>query len=152
MRIEIVAIVLSAGFVLAAVVGTFLWMHRAAGRARRGIVTALAGVEPQKLTQASSFGRASLGSGQVRGSGFLALAEHELVFAQIVPDTVLRIPLARIAAVTTPSTHLGKARGQPLLAVAFTEDDGSDDEIAWQVPDLDGWLGALRPRVAAAGG
>ena len=92
---------------------------------------------------ANSFGVESAGAWQVRGNGTLALTKHELLFAQWVPNRLLRIPRRSIVEVQTARSHLGKRIGQDLLKVVWTTELGTQDSIALWVPDLDGWVNAL---------
>lgn len=81
----------------------------------------------------------------MRGNGNLALTKHELLFAQWVPNRLLRIRLDSIVDVTTVRSHLGKTIRKDLLKVVWSTDLGTKDSIALWVADLDGWLEALRP-------
>ncbi|HKO38243.1 MAG TPA: hypothetical protein VJU14_07745 [Solirubrobacterales bacterium] len=92
---------------------------------------------------ANSFGVESGGPWQVRGNGNLALTGDELLFAQWVPDRLLRIPRRSIVAASTVDSHLGKRIGRPLLRVAWTAADGSEDAVAIWVRDPDRWLAEL---------
>ena len=92
---------------------------------------------------ANSFGVESAGAWQVRGNGRLALTKHELLFAQWIPNRLLRIPRDSIVEVTTTRSHLGKTVGRDLLKVVWSTDLGTQDSIALWVKDLDGWLEAL---------
>ena len=92
---------------------------------------------------ANSFGVESAGKWQVRGNGNLALTDHELLFAQWVPNRLVRIPRSDILEVTTARSHLGKWIARDLLKVIWTNELGQEDSIALWVPDLDGWLEAL---------
>ncbi|HEU5062254.1 MAG TPA: hypothetical protein VFT79_03750 [Solirubrobacterales bacterium] len=92
---------------------------------------------------ANSFGVGSGGPWQVRGNGNLALTEDELLFAQWVPNRLLRIPRRSILKVSTTKSHLGKTIGRPLLEVTWTTEEGSEDKIALWVRDLDRWIAAL---------
>ena len=93
---------------------------------------------------ANSLGVESAGKWQVRGNGNLALTKRELLFAQWVPNRVVRIPRSSILEVTTARSHLGKWIGRDLLKVVWTNDVGQEDSIALWVADLDGWLEALQ--------
>jgi hypothetical protein len=77
--------------------------------------------------------------------GILALTNEELLFAQWLPNRLLRIPRESIVEVTAARSHLGKTTGRKLLKVVWTTDLGAQDSIALWVKDLDGWLEALRP-------
>jgi hypothetical protein len=92
---------------------------------------------------ANSLGVQSAGPRQVRGNGNLALTEDELLFAQWVPQRLVRIPRRSIVEVSEAKTHLGKWIGRPLLKVTWTRDDGEQDSIALWVRDLDRWIAAL---------
>jgi hypothetical protein len=93
---------------------------------------------------ANSLGVESAGPRQVRGNGNLALTEEELLFAQWVPQRLVRIPRRSIVEVSTAKTHLGKWIGRPLLKVTWTREDGVEDSIALWVRDLDRWIAALK--------
>ena len=88
-------------------------------------------------------GLESRGRGQVRGNGWLVLTDDELRFRQWVPDRETRIPLAAVTMVETKRWWLGKSVGSRLLCVRWRTPDGAEDAMAWEVPDLDGWLAAL---------
>jgi hypothetical protein len=92
---------------------------------------------------ANSFGVESGGPWQVRGNGNLALTEDELLFAQWAPDRLLRIPRRSIVEASTADSHLGKRIGWPLLRVAWTAEDGSEDAVALWVRDPNRWLAEL---------
>ena len=100
--------------------------------------------EPLLEEDANSLGVESAGRWQVRGNGTLALTGRELLFAQWVPNRLLRIPRSSITEVTTARSHLGKWIARDLLKVGWTNEIGEADSIALWVPDLDGWLEALR--------
>lgn len=89
---------------------------------------------------ASFFGQESRGAAQLRGNGTLILTDEELIFELWVPERAFHIPLHRIQSLESPSSFLGKSRGAPLLKVAYTNEQGAADAIAWQVPDLSGWM------------
>jgi hypothetical protein len=95
---------------------------------------------PLREGDANSFGVESAGALQVRGNGTLALIEEELLFAQWVPNRLLRIPCDAIYEVTTAKSHLGKTVGRELLKVSWTSELGERDSIALWVKDLGGWL------------
>lgn len=93
---------------------------------------------------ANSLGVESAGPWQVRGNGTVALTSEELLFAQWLPDRLLRIPRESIIEVTTTRTHLGKTIGRELLKVIWRAGEGRDSIAMW-VKDLDGWIEALKP-------
>ncbi len=92
---------------------------------------------------ANSLGVESMGRGQVRGNGNLALTADELIFAQWIPNRVMRLPRASILEATTAESHLGKRVGRPLLKLVWTNERAETDSIALVVRDLDGWIDAL---------
>lgn len=89
---------------------------------------------------ASFFGQESRGRTQMRGNGTLILTDSDLVFEMWVPNKQFRIPLQKIQALENPSSFLGKSRFAPLLKVVYTGEQGTTDAMAWQVPDLSGWM------------
>lgn len=89
---------------------------------------------------ASFFGQASRGVTQLRGNGTLILTDSELIFEQWVTNREFRIPLRSIQAIENPLSFLGKSRLTPLLKVVYTNEQGTTDAMAWQVPDLSGWM------------
>lgn len=97
---------------------------------------------------ANSFGVESGGPWQVRGNGTLVLTDDELLFAQWVPNRLLRVPRAAITEVAATDSHLGKRIGRPLLKLTWTTEAGRPDSVAVWVRDLEGWVEALseRPR------
>lgn len=95
-----------------------------------------------KDLKALSFGLESKGVTQSRGNGGLVLTADELHWFQFAPDFDLRIPRASITKVDKVRSHLGKAIGQDILYVAFTN-NGKPDSMAWNVMDLPAWLGEL---------
>lgn len=113
------------------------------GPLRRRAKKQFEGTVPLRESDANSFGVESAGPWQVRGNGNLALTEEELLFAQWIPNRVLRIPRSSILEVSTARTHLGKTMGRKLLKVVWTDEQGERDSIALWVKDLDGWLVAL---------
>ena len=88
-------------------------------------------------------GLESRGKGQVRGNGWLVLTEDELRFRQWVPNRETRIPRDAITEVDTPRSWLGKSVGRKLLVVRWRTPEGGEDAMAWNVRDLEAWLGAL---------
>ncbi len=81
----------------------------------------------------------------MRGNGTLALTAEELLFAQWVPNRLLRIPRAAISEVSTARSWLGKTVARELLVVRW-----DDDAIGLWVPDLDAWVSALRAGAPAS--
>jgi len=89
---------------------------------------------------ASFFGQESRGVTQMRGNGTLILTDSDLIFEMWVPNKAFRIPLRSIQSLENPSSFLGKSRFTPLLKVVYTTEQGTMDAMAWQVPDLSGWM------------
>jgi type II secretory pathway component PulJ len=89
---------------------------------------------------ASFFGQESRGVAQMRGNGTLILTDTELIFEMWVPNNTFRIPLRHIQSLENPRSFLGKSRFTPLLKVVYTNEQGTKDAMAWQVPDLNGWM------------
>ncbi len=99
------------------------------GRFRKRARGRFAGMALMREDDANSFGIESAGAWQVRGNGSLALTEHELLFAQWVPNRLLRIPRDSILEVTTARSHLGKWIARDLLKIVWTTDLGTQDSI-----------------------
>jgi hypothetical protein len=89
---------------------------------------------------ASFFGQESRGAAQMRGNGTLILTSSDLIFEMWVVNKEFRIPLQSIQSLENPSSFLGKSRFTPLLKVVYTNEQGTTDAMAWQVPDLSGWM------------
>jgi hypothetical protein len=89
---------------------------------------------------ASFFGQESRGVTQMRGNGTLILTDSHLIFEMWVPNTEFRIALRSIQSLENPTSFLGKSRFTPLLKVVYTNEQGTTDAMAWQVPDLSGWM------------
>jgi hypothetical protein len=89
---------------------------------------------------ASFFGQKSRGVTQMRGNGTLILTDSDLIFEMWVPNTEFRIPLRSIQSLENPTSFLGKSRFTPLLKVVYSNEQGTTDAMAWQVPDLSGWM------------
>jgi hypothetical protein len=96
-----------------------------------------------RKANARGLGLESRGKGQVRGNGWLVLSPGELRFSQWVPHRETRIPLSAVTLVETRRVWLGKTVGSKLLCVRWRTPEGGEDAMAWEVPDLDGWLAAL---------
>ena len=119
------------------------------GPLRRRARRHFAGLDVLREDDANTFGIESHGKSQVRGNGTLALTADELLFAQWVPDRLLRIPRVAITEVTTTRSWLGKTIFRQLLLVRWTGDAGADAIALW-VKDLDGWIAVLSaPREGA---
>jgi hypothetical protein len=138
-------------FVALAFAVVLLPVRRRARQSRAGLEEELGG-GVRRIANARGLGLESRGRGQVRGNGWLALTAEELRFRQWVPQRETAIPLAAVTVVETRKTWLGKWVGSRLLCVRWRTDGGGEDAMAWQVPDLDGWLAALPTTEEAAGG
>ena len=138
------------GFVIALVVGLALFFAVVFG----GVFVVLRNTARQKEAgarerypnarhvdrAASFFGQESRGGTQMRGNGTLILTDSDLIFEMWVPNREFRIPLRSIQSLENPASFLGKSRFAPLLKVVYTNDQGTTDAMAWQVPDLSGWM------------
>jgi len=113
------------------------------GAGQRAALEAELGDGARRVANARGLGLESRGARQVRGNGWLVLTPDELRFRQWVPDRETCIPLAGVTAVATPRWWLDKSVGSRLLCVRWRGADGTEDAMAWQVRDLDGWLAAL---------
>ncbi len=89
-------------------------------------------------------GLKSLGWFQVRGNGVLALTPSELWFRRYAGGFELSIPLRDVRSVELAPSHLGKRiLGRRLLRVRFSR-AGTEDTIAWLVPEPRHWLKRLQ--------
>jgi hypothetical protein len=105
--------------------------------------------EVRRTTAATSVGLASLGPGQLRGTGTLVLTDGEVVFAQWRPDRLVRIDRPAILEVDTTRTHVGKTMKTDLLRIRWADAaTGDEDTIALFVRELDAWLTDLGGRRA----
>ena len=131
--------------VAAALVLLFLllrWAQRGLAAARANLTEIAAGRTARRQSAAHSFGIRSRGAGQLRGAGYLALFDDELVFVQALAKNHVRAKLSDIVGVTTPRSFLGKTQGVKLLAVEWRT-GAATDQVALRVPDLDAWLADL---------
>ena len=92
---------------------------------------------------ASFFGQESRGATQMRGNGTLILTDSELIFEMWAPSSTFRIPLQAIQRIENPTSFLGKTRFGPLLKVQYVAEDATNEAMAWQVRDLDGWVSRI---------
>ena len=120
-------------------------VRRGLAAAAREATTALGGAATLREGTVRSMGLASGGASRLRGTGHLAVAEHEVVFVLVAPRRTLRIPRDAIAAVDTTRVHHGRATGRSLVRVRFTDDAGGEDAIAFDVGrrSLEAWREAL---------
>ena len=140
----VVALVLAILVVIAIAFAVVLIpVSRRAKRARTGLEEEL-GDTIRRSANVSGLGLESRGRGQVRGNGWLVLTDEELRFRQWIPQRETRIPLTAVTAAETKRTWLGKWVGSKLLCVRWRTPDGSEDAMAWQVRDREGWLAAIQ--------
>jgi hypothetical protein len=118
------------------------WARKGMAKARAQLAEIGAGRTALRQCQAQSFGIRSKGPAQLRGAGYLALYDDELVFVQAIAQNHVRAGRAAIVSVTTPRSFLGKTQGVKLLAIEW-HDGNVTDQIALRVPKLDEWLDAL---------
>lgn len=88
-----------------------------------------------KDTASTFFGLKSLGGGQIRNKGILALTDKRVYFARYFPDKVISITLDSINHVTTTDGYLGKNISTKLLKIGF-----SNDEVAFYIDNLSMWI------------
>ena len=141
--LQVVALVLGILiFVALTLAAVLIPIARRARRQRAGLEEEL-GEGVRRRANARGLGLESRGAGQVRGNGWLVLTPDELRFRQWVPRRDTRIPLEAVTAVETRRAWLGKTVGSRLLCVRWRTPDGTEDAMAWQVPELDAWLAEL---------
>ncbi len=121
------------------------WARRGMAAARTHLTEVAAGRTARRQCAAQSFGIRSKGADQLRGAGYLALFDDELVFVQAIAHNHVRAKLSDIVSVTTPRWFLGKTQGAKLLAVEWRAGDATD-QVALRVPDLDAWVKDLGGR------
>ena len=122
------------------VIGGVVWVVTGARKASVRIEEHLAGLDVQLRSRADIYGIGTKGEKQVRGLGALALTPDAVVFAQAIPDQVIRVSRSSITGVEETNEFLDKTSARPLLHITWTDDDG-----AWDVgDDLAKWLDALR--------
>ena len=117
---------------------------------RRGRAQADKALEPvgvrQRTIVATALGRTDpQGPGNLLSTGTLVLAAEEVAFAQWRPRRLLRIPRRSIVRVDTTREHLGKTMRTDVLRITWDE-DGTDQQVAFFVRDLDPWLADLGSR------
>ena len=143
LTLGVTGLVLILGLVFVVIFGgVFVVLRQTARRAEAGARERYP--QARQVDRAASFfGQQSRGVTQLRGNGTLILTDTELVFEQWVTNQVFRIPLRSIQAIENPTSFLGKSRFAPLLKVVYTNEQGATDAMAWQVPDLGGWMRLL---------
>ena len=123
------------------VIAGVVWVVTGARRVSARIEHHLTGLDVQLRSRAELYGVGSSGDKQVRGLGALVLTPDAVVFAQAIPDRVVRVERGSITAVDETSEFLDKTSARPLLHVTWT-----DDSAAWDVgDDLAKWRSALQP-------
>jgi hypothetical protein len=134
-----ITIALSVAVALVLLLLVLRWAQRGLAAARANLTEVAAGRTARRQSAAQSFGIRSKGAGQLRGAGYLALFDDELVFVQALAENHVRAKLSDIVGVTTPRSFLGKTQGVKLLAVEWRTGDATD-QVALRVPDLDAWV------------
>lgn len=132
-------VALSVAAALVLVLLLLRWAQRGMTAARANLTAVAAGRTARRQSAAQSFGIRSKSAGQLRGVGYLALFDDELVFVQAIAKNHVRAKVGDIVGVTTPRSFLGKSQGVKLLAVEWRTDD-ANDQVALRVPDLDAWV------------
>jgi len=122
------------------VIGGVVWAVTGARKVSERIEQHLAGLDVRLRSRAEMHGLRSKGDKQVRGLGALVLTPDAVVFAQAIPDQVIRVPRPSITGIEETSEYLDKTSARPLLHITW-----DDDDAAWDVgADLAKWLDALR--------
>ncbi len=135
---------LSVAVVLVFVLLVLRWARRGLAAARAQLAEVAAGRTAKRQSPAQSFGIKSKGATQLRGAGYLALFDDELVFVQAIASNHVRTKRSEIVGVSTPRSFLGKTQGAKLLAVEWRTGEGdATDQIALRVSDLDTWVADL---------
>lgn len=119
------------------------WARRGLVAARTRLTEVAGGRTAKRQSRAQSFGLRSKGAAQWRGAGYLALFDDELAFVQAIASNHVRAKRSDIIGVTTPRSFLGKTQGVKLLAVEWRTGEGSTEQVALRVPDLDAWVDDL---------
>ncbi|OGI02552.1 MAG: hypothetical protein A2Y25_09595 [Candidatus Melainabacteria bacterium GWF2_37_15] len=88
-----------------------------------------------KDSWANFFGLKSLGRGQIRGNGILALTDKRVYFVRYFPKKEISIPLGTIKNVETVKSYLGKNIFAPILKLNF-----DNEEVAFYVRDVEEWI------------
>lgn len=116
------------------------------GRERADRALAPVGAREQ-TTAATALGRTAAddAGGDLTSTGTLVLTGSEVAFAQWRPLRLLRIDRGDLTRVDTTREHLGKTMRSDVLRLAWLE-DGTEQQVAFFVRDLDPWLGALGGR------
>ncbi len=118
------------------------WARRGLAAARAQLGEISAGRTVRRQSPANTFGIRSKGATQMRGAGYVALFDDELVFVQAIAGNHVRAKIADIVGVTTPRSFLGKSQAVRLLAVEWRTGDGTE-QVALRVPELKAWLEEL---------
>ncbi|OMD36060.1 hypothetical protein BSK56_32485 [Paenibacillus borealis] len=94
---------------------------------------------------ANFYGLSSLGPGQLRGNGWLALTKDSLMFKMYFPAKSLTIPLETINRVEAVRTHLGKTgkAGSSLLRISYLSGE-HEEAAAWNVDHTVQWIEGIR--------
>jgi hypothetical protein len=117
-----------------------IWARRGMAAAQAQLAEVAGGRTARRQSRAQSFGLRSKGAAQLRGTGYLALFDDELVFVQAIASNHVRAKRSDIVGVTTPRSFLGKTQGAKLLAVEWRAGEGTTEQVALRVPDLDAWV------------
>jgi hypothetical protein len=140
---QVVALVLGILVFIAVLFAVVMVPIARRARGQRAALQQELGEGVRRTANARGLGLESRGAGQVRGNGWLVLTPDELRFRQWVPQRDTRIPLDAVTTVETKRAWLGKTVGSRLLCVRWRMPDGTEEAMAWEVPDLDEWLAEL---------
>lgn len=99
---------------------------------------------------ANCFGKQSLGVGQIRGNGALALTKDELYFMMAMPQQEYAVSLKSISEVSLVKSFLGKTIFKPLLCIEW-DSGATRDSIAFAVKNPEVWKEAIEKNLEGEG-
>ena len=88
------------------------------------------------------------GYSHFRGTGYLVLTDQELYYERQFGHKVISIPLASIVDVGETLRLGGQSTGRSMLKVAFKDQKGQEDAVAWRVKQLHRWQDEISALIA----
>jgi hypothetical protein len=142
--LQIIAIVL----VVLLVVGfglVWLYVSRAQRQTAIQVLEDLDGEVKLMADKAHCYGLESRDHTYLTTFGCLAATDDQLVYVQWSPKQQLEIDRSSIVKVEKTKEHKEQEQGSELLSVTFQapDVDGGRDVVAWEVDDVDDWVGEL---------
>ncbi len=129
----------------ALVLSLYMLFRKVLPRRAEEIERAFGGRQVIKSTRrANSFGKLSMKYARIKGNGVLALFPEELVFHMFYPKLEYHVPLDRIEKIEHPKFFRGRSALREILAVCYTEEDGSEDAIGILVEDPHDWANVIK--------